>query len=513
VSANAENSSVARNAFAGYLAWIANLGMGLVVTPILLHHLGVEGFGVWTLSVTIAGYVGMVELGLGVATVRRIAAALAVGDTLGASVVAASARALYALLGLLGMALLAGLVMVPSLIGGNGRAHAGQIRLAVLILGLGYLLSLATSIYPTIAVAAGRTDVGIAVGVTSRVVMGVAQIVVVLTTANVVALAVVTAAGGVFGTLAIRHVTRRLLREIEVRLALARRATAIQLLASGWRNAAIVLAAAVALQSDVIVVGAIIGTAAVTTYGIAVRAATVAIDLATRPSDVLVPTFAHAEALDDRKRITNALAESILLARAILVGSLIVFVAFGHSLLKLWVGKVPGNASTVLMILVLGAVVSAPGHSCFLLLSGIGRLNYLLAGSSLAAVGNLGLSILLTWRLGVIGPALGSLAAWAVWDLILLPRYVSRFLNVRWHLIAAAGLRVLVAPALAASVTAWLLRYGLAWESGRESLAATLIIGLVYGAIMLATFGSERRTRYLRMTRGAVRRVSGPRAL
>jgi O-antigen/teichoic acid export membrane protein len=161
------------------------------------------------------------------------------------------------------------------------------------------------------------------------------------------------------------------------------------------------------------------------------------------------------------------------------VGSLIVFVAFGHSLLKLWLGKVPGNASTVLAILVLGAVVAAPGHSCFVLLSGLGRLNYLLAGASLAAVGNLGLSILLTWQLGVVGPALGSLVVWAVWDLMLLPRYVGRLLNVPWHSISAAGLRVLAVPAFAASVTAWFLRHSLAWENARESLAATLIIGLV----------------------------------
>jgi O-antigen/teichoic acid export membrane protein len=513
VSANADNSLVARNAFAGYLAWIANLGIGLVVTPILLHHLGVEGFGVWTLSVTISGYVGMVELGLGVATVRQIAAALAVGDRLGASVVAASARALYALLGLVGMVLLAGLVMIPRLIAFTGRAHSGQMRLAVLILGFGYLLSLATSIYPTLAVAAGRGDIGVAVGLTSRLLMTAAQIAVVLVSANIVALSLVTAAGGVCGTLAVRYVTRHVLRDIEVRLALASRRTARQLLASGWRNAAIVVAAAVALQSDVIIVGAVIGAAAVTTYGIAVRAASVAIDLATRPTDVLVPTFAHAGALDDHKRITNALSESILLARAVLVGALIAFVFFGDSLLKLWLGKVPGNANTVLVILALGAVLSAPGHSCFVLLSGIGRLNYLLAGASLAAVGNLGLSILLTWQLGVVGPALGTLVAVAIWDLLLLPRYVGQFLNVPWHSISAAGVRVLAVPALAASVTAWVLRHGLDWENPREGLAATLIIGLVYGGAMVLAFGHERRTRYLRVTRGAVGRVSRPRAL
>jgi O-antigen/teichoic acid export membrane protein len=509
MNANADNSLVARNAFAGYLGWIVNLGIGLVLTPILLHHLGVEGFGVWTLSLTIASYVGMVELGLGVATVRQIAAALAVRDTLRASVVAASARALYLSLGVLGTALLAGLVMVPGLIAATGRASTENMRLAVLVLGTGYLLTLSTSIYPTVAIGAGRVDVGIAIGVTARLVTAVAQIVVVLVSANVVALAVVTAAGGVCGTLAVRQAARRLFREIEVKLALASRGMARQLLASGWRNAAVVAAAAVALQSDTIVVGAILGAAAVASYGIAVRVATMALSLATRPTDVLVPTFAHAGALDDRERITRALAESILLARAALVGALVVFVGFGNSILKIWLGTVPHNASTVLVILVLGAAVSAPGYSCFIFLSGIGRLNYLLVGASLAALGNLGLSILLTWWLGVVGPALGSLVAWAVWDLVLLPRHVGRVvLNVPWHTISIAGLRVLAVPAFAASVTAWILGHRIGWESGRESIAATLILGGVYGAVLMTTLGAERRARYLRLTRGAMGRAS-----
>jgi O-antigen/teichoic acid export membrane protein len=513
VSANADNSLVARNAFAGYLAWVVNLGIGLVVTPILLRRLGVEGFGVWTLSVAIAGYVGLIELGLGVATVRRVAAALAVSDNLAASIAAASARALYSMLAALGMPLLAGLVLIPRLVSATGHTHAAQMRLAVLILGVGSLLSLAASIYPTLAVAAGRVDIGMAIGVASRLIMTAAQIAVVLTTRNIVALALVTAAGGVFGTLAVRQATRRLLPEVETKLALARRETALQLLSSGWRNAASIVAAAVALQSDTIVVGAVLGAAAVATYGVAARAAAVAIDLANRPTDVLVPTFAHAGALGDRRRIRNALTESIFLSRTVLVAALIVFVAFGQTLLKLWLGKVPGNANTVLVILVLSAIVAAPGHSCFVFLSGIGRLNYLLVGFSLAAVANLGVSILLTWQLGVVGPALGTLAAWTVWELLLLPRYVGRLLDMPWHQLSAAGVRVLAVPAFVASMTALLLRHALGWEQTSEAVAATLIIGCVYAGTMVATLGAERRTRYLRLTRGAVGRLSGSRAL
>jgi O-antigen/teichoic acid export membrane protein len=506
IGANADNFAVARNAVTGYAAWAVNLLIGIVVTPILLRRLGAEGFGAWTLALTLASYVGVVELGLGVATVRHLASALAVGDRVRASVVASSALSTYLVMAFVGLAVLGVLVALPGVVVDTRDVSSEHVRLAVFVLGAGLLLSLAASVYPAIAIGAGRADLGTVVGMVFRIATAGAQIVVVLVSDSLVALALVTSVGVVGGTLAVRAVARRFFQEIEVRLALARSSTVRLLLSSGWRNAAIGIAAVVAIQSDVVVVGAILGPIAVASYGVAIRASSVASSLATRATDVLVPTFAHATTREQQARTVTAFRESIFLARAILLPALIVLVAFGGPLLELWLRDVPPDSHVVLVLLVLGAVVAAPGHSSFVLLTGMNRLDFMLVGASITALANVCLSILLTWRVGIAGPVLGSLAGFVAWDLILLPRRVGALLHIPWISLSTAGFRELALPALAASLVALAIAAGLGGSSSVAALAGTAIVGLVYVAALWLVLDADRKGRYRRLLVGALMR-------
>jgi O-antigen/teichoic acid export membrane protein len=506
LGANADNVAVIRNALMGYGGWAVNLAIGLVVTPILLRRLGAEGFGAWTLALTVASYVGMVELGLGVATVRELASSLAVGDKARASIVASSARSTYLAMACAGVAMLVVLVALPGVVIGTGDVSTAQVRLAVLVLGTGFLLSLAASVFPAIAIGAGRADLGTAVGIVFRIGTAVAQVVVVLLTDSLVALALVTALGLVGGTLAIRGVTRRFFRDIDVRFSLAQRSVVRLLISSGWRNAGIGIAAAVAIQSDVVVVAAILTPVAVAAYGLAARAALVATSFATRATDVLVPTFAHTTTREEQGRTVTAFRESIFLTRAILVPALIVLVGFGEPLLELWLGSVPPDTNLVLVLIVLGAVIRAPGHSSFVLLTGMNRLNYMLVGASVLAIGNLGLSILLTWRIGITGPVLGSIVGWVIWDLVLLPRRVGALLRIPWIPLSVAGYRELVLPAVAASLVALIAVKVFGWSSPGAALMGTAIVSLVYIASLWVALDRAQRTRYHRLLAGALTR-------
>ena len=500
-TANADNAAVGRNALWGYAAWTVNLGIGLVLTPILLRGLGTNGFAAWTLALTLATYVGIVELGLGVATIRQLAAALAERDIPRASSVAASARAAYLVMACAGLLVLVALVTAPGLVVDPEGASTARLRVAVLVLGMGFVISSAASVYPAIAIGAGRADLGTVVGIVSRIVMGAAQAMVVLTTGSVVGLAIVTAVSILGGTMAVRAVARNVFGYIDVSLKNASRSRVRALLSSGWRNGVIAITAAVAIQSDVIVVGVILGTAEVAAYGIAVRAFTVLLVLATRATDVLLPTFAHSNAVQDRERTKRAFGESVFVTRAILLPGLVVLVAFGEPLLRLWLGEVPEGSLAVLVVLILGALAAAPGHSSSVLLSGIDRLNYLLVGASVAALANLGLSVALTLRFGVVGPAVGSLIVFIGWNMLLLPRYVGSILDVRWQALSAAGFRLLVTPAIAAALSALIVSQIWGRSSSAQALAGATIVSAAYVACA-ARYGRHDETQPISQARG-----------
>lgn len=504
-SANADNWAVARNALSGYGAWIVNLTIGLLTTPVLLHALGIEAFGAWTVALATAGYIGMVELGLGIATVRRLAAALATGDVSEASTVAASARATYWALAAIGTFGLAGLVLLPGLFKGTTDVSSAELRLTVFILGMGYLAALATSVYSTIAIGAGRADLSTVVGTIFRIVTAAAQVIVVLAFDSVALLALATAAGTVLGTLAVRTMSRRVFAEIDLHVSGARRTVCRELVSSGWRNAMIGITSAVAIQSDVLVVGFLLGASEAAAYGIAVRGSVMVGDLAFRATDVLVPTFSHTSAVEDDERSVAALHESAFIARAILIPAFIAFLLFGNQLLDVWLGHAPEHAKTVLVLLVVCGIVAAPGHSCLVLLTGMNRLTFLIVGLSIAAVGNLALSVLLTWKIGIVGPALGTLVAFVVFNLTLLPRHVASMLGISWLRLSAAGVRDLAAPAASAALVGLSARLILDWSTPKEGFIGSLVIGIVYLAVLALVLPRARRDRYRRVLGGVAR--------
>lgn len=72
---------VTRNWVANLVGQILPLLVGLVTIPYLIRHLGVERFGILSISWALFGYFGQLDMGLGRATTKYVAACLGCGDT------------------------------------------------------------------------------------------------------------------------------------------------------------------------------------------------------------------------------------------------------------------------------------------------------------------------------------------------------------------------------------------------------------------------------------------------
>src|SRR5467141_4519370 len=79
------------------------------LTPYSIHKLGDDAYGTWNLINSITGYLGLLVLGVPMASVRYFAQHVATGDVRKLNEAIGSCTALYLLLG--GLALLAGVGM------------------------------------------------------------------------------------------------------------------------------------------------------------------------------------------------------------------------------------------------------------------------------------------------------------------------------------------------------------------------------------------------------------------
>ncbi|HXO86953.1 MAG TPA: hypothetical protein VN803_15635, partial [Gemmatimonadales bacterium] len=80
-----------------------------LLTPFTFHKLGEDGYGTWNLINSITGYLGLLVIGVPMASVRFFAQHVATGDTKKLNEAIGSCAALYLALG--GMALVAGIGM------------------------------------------------------------------------------------------------------------------------------------------------------------------------------------------------------------------------------------------------------------------------------------------------------------------------------------------------------------------------------------------------------------------
>jgi len=134
--------NVGRSFVVGTLAEVWRVGSRFVVTPIVLAHIGLAGYGVWTLIFSLSAYVSIANVGFGVSYVKFTAECVRVRDYArlrsilgaGTAVVGAFAVVGVAVAWLGGQALLRWLNVPAQLI---GDAHVAMlIVIAVLVLRL-----------------------------------------------------------------------------------------------------------------------------------------------------------------------------------------------------------------------------------------------------------------------------------------------------------------------------------------------------------------------------------------
>src|SRR5205807_1824755 len=115
-----ETHIVFRNVGSTWVLTLVTIVVTYALTPFVIHTLGPAGYGTWTLITSMTGYMGLLALGVPMASVRYLAQHVAEGDRRKTNEVIASCAGLYLMIsaaaGLIGAALIAlfGIYEIPS---------------------------------------------------------------------------------------------------------------------------------------------------------------------------------------------------------------------------------------------------------------------------------------------------------------------------------------------------------------------------------------------------------------
>lgn len=451
--------------------------LGFLVTPILLRELGASGFGTWALILAAAGYLGLLELGLGFATITRVAASEHRGpEELGRLM--STSLTLFSGIAACGVVLSGAFCLVFPQLFGLSPELADSARLAMFLAGTWQSVAFVVAGYSAALLGTGRMYVVNFSGFAVASLISIVQVVLVLLGGGLAQLAAAQLAGGLVTLIVFRRQIRRAMPDVVVTLGRLDRRVARRLLSLGWRNSVISVASTLAFGSDIVLVGLLLNPIAAAAYAVALRGYTLLQRITTGVLGPMGPAHAHAAvtASGERRFDLFCVALRVTLVLALVTG--LTVATFAQPLLNLWLGDVPPHAGSVLVILCAVLILQSPGMNAASLLMNSEEASILMRITVVAAAANVAGSIAFTIWLGTIGPALGSLCAVAFFDALYLPRHVCRLLGQHARTLISRVIVPIMAPVAVLAIVL----------AGTRALVSTGPGVLVAAAVSLAAF-------------------------
>ena len=492
------------NVLANYLAAAATIASGLVLTPLLIHHLGVEAFGVWALAGSVAVYLDLLDFGFGAATTKLVAEDAYVRPQ-GVIRTLNTSFWVLSLMGVIGLAV--GLVMaqfVPDWFSvPHHLASAATVVVAVLA------VSLATAI-------PGDTIGGALAGHQRYDLLALSNMFVAVST-SAVAVGVVLAGGGLI-ILAVSTalmamlahglrwiMLRRLVPGLHLSPRLIdrhrlRRTTRLSM----WflvRD----LAVTVVMRIDILVVGAFLGVGEIAVYAVGSKLAQLSDKILVPISQVFLPESSVLYRKGDHGGLSALLVDGTRLSLVVGVPITVVLVALSHPIVRVWVGPGFRGAPAILAVMAANFGIRAVTSSAGQLIAGVGWARAAANISVGEAAVNLTLSLALIGPLGAVGVAYGTLAGAALVDLPAMMLLACRAAQLPVRTLCRRALLPHVVPGALAIVAAVAGR--VVWRATLAGLVSTTAAVLVVYAISYLALGATPAER--QRLRNAAGSISG----
>jgi O-antigen/teichoic acid export membrane protein len=183
--------------------------------------------------------------------------------------------------------------------------------------------------------------------------------------------------------------------------------------------------------SDNVVVGAILGPAAVTYYAIGGNLIDNSRGILTTLTSILIPMATSMDARGERAALQRLLVRATRSIFLVMYPLVVGFIVLGYPFIRLWMGAEYAPISSRVLILLAVPLLFAPIQSvCGQVLYATNRHQFNSYIAIAHALVNLGISIYLAKRIGLLGVAWGTLLPALVVSAIILPWYTLRTLNI-----------------------------------------------------------------------------------
>jgi len=504
----------ARNLAATWVGYGVNLVIMFLLSPYVVHRLGDVRYGVWSVLMSLTGYMGLVELGTRAALGRHINYYLGADDVPKVNGVINSALAMFT--GATGLVLLvAGILSlyVQEIFSAVPAEYETRAQIVLVLVAVNLSISLYSAVFRQILAGWDRFEIINAIDLGVLLLRSAGTVAVLAVGEGLVALAAVHVSSGLLGLGATYLIARRVFPALRLRPGLVAESHFRELFGYGlWAflgNTAMRLL----YTTDVIVIGILMAPERVTMYSIGGMLLLRARPLMKAITAVFMPTMVKACARNDLpelRRLVGHVSRLKVLVGVPLLGGLLLY---GREFLVLWMGPEYEEAYEILRILTFAFLIAMISGGLSPVFAGLNKVRVSASLALAQGVANLGLTLffVMYMNMGIAGVAWGTFYPRAVFEmvgLVLGLRYIR--MSVPRFLLAIVPLWVGLGAAFTA--TALGLRYLIGQGSwggffSRVALSLVLYAPLAWFFVLTA----DQRRRLTAGAAGAWRRTLGKR--
>ena len=146
------------NAVQELMVFVYPVALTIVLTPVILHFIGAEQYGIFALAMVIVSFLGLLDIGMGPVVVRFLSVSLATSDFREARTVLGVGFTFFSAVGLVGLvlALVAG-QFLPDVLSLSPELQATA-TFVISVAGIGFLFNVIRAPFTSVAGALQRFD-------------------------------------------------------------------------------------------------------------------------------------------------------------------------------------------------------------------------------------------------------------------------------------------------------------------------------------------------------------------
>ena len=259
----------ARNLAANWIGHGASMVVLFFLSPFVIHTLGNIQYGIWSLLTVLTGYMGILDLGVRASTGRHVTLYIGKKDHKSVDETIRTSLAFFSAVGILIVAIGATLGwLFPNAFSSVPIEYHALVRLLLPILALNMWITTFGSVFASVLIAHDRFDLGNAVGLVTLAIRTAGTVLVLNAGMGLLGLTLIVVGCNVLGVIVTWMLARRIYRRLRIWPFVFSKPRMREIL--GYGVAAFVSAIAFKIigQTDLVIVGAVIGVEQVTIYSV-----------------------------------------------------------------------------------------------------------------------------------------------------------------------------------------------------------------------------------------------------